>query len=201
MCIVLLQVFAQSRLKASLLEGEWPPSEARFRREVGEVEVAPYIAADAAYPLLHCVITPYKGTLTYSQDVYNYCHSSNRMRAEHVMGRVKGRFRTLNGRQAIQSERHVNLIIAACFIIHNICIDNGDSGKDYESEIVQASGNEADDDVEVVSEIRTYMSSHAAGTNIREALREYCVELAATGGFTMSERSTTRRLANNEATV
>ena len=182
------------------MAGEWPPREARFDRLVGDVTVAPFIAADAAYPLLHCVIPPYKGVPQTTQDIFNYCHSSVRMRAEHVMGRVKGRFRTLLRKQQMQSERHVVLIIACCFILHNVCLDDGDDGEQY---MVSGDDCDADDAGEEgdceISEMRaTHASSHGVGVSIREALREHCADLALRGEITMSTKSAARRTSNNE---
>lgn len=105
--------------------GQWPicESEDHFL-DVDGVQVKPWIAADAAYPTMECLLTPFKGTsLPPAKETFNYCLSSNRMRIENAIGIIVKRFPIMRNEFRFRDEVLVNYIIVACAILHNLCLD------------------------------------------------------------------------------
>ena len=66
-----------------------------------------WLWADSAYTIQPWVVTPYKQpSLRTENKIFNYYVSKVRVRSEHAMEFLKGRFSSLRGlRQAIQDER------------------------------------------------------------------------------------------------
>lgn len=54
-----------------------------------------FVIGDAAYPAGNHLVTPYKGNLTPEMEASNFKLSSQRMRVECTLGRLKGRFKRL----------------------------------------------------------------------------------------------------------
>lgn len=86
-----------------------------------------YLIGDAAYPLSNRMLTPYRdnGHLQPWQRVYNTKHSKTRVVIERAFGMLLARFRKLKYVYAYNTE-FIPLIILACCVLHNICIDNDD---------------------------------------------------------------------------
>lgn len=86
-----------------------------------------YLIGDAAYPLSNRMLTPYRdnGHLQQWQRIYNTKHSKTRVVIERAFGMLLGRFRKLKYVYAYNTE-FIPLIILACCILHNVCIDNED---------------------------------------------------------------------------
>ena len=85
-----------------------------------------HIVADAAYGLHTDNMIPYpnKGHLPDELDRYINIHSSTRMVIERTFGDIKNRWLRL---QTMRCElSFATKIIAACCVLHNICIDSGD---------------------------------------------------------------------------
>jgi len=88
-----------------------------------------WIFGDSAYPCLPYIVTPYKRPL--SEDPlnkqFNYYLSKVRIRSEHAMGYLKGRFQSLRQlRQNIDSERDWLLALTwvrTCIIIHSLAFE------------------------------------------------------------------------------
>ena len=81
------------------------------------------ITGDAAYPLLDWLVKSYVGTnLTPQQISFNCYHSSSRIVVENAFGRLKARWRMIQGRIAVPVQ-FAPRIIATCCILHNICED------------------------------------------------------------------------------
>ena len=110
--------------------------------------VEPYVLADAAYPLLEHLVTPFKGTPTFSQRQINYVHSSNCMRVEHVVDRVKNRWCVLKTPFTTHDEKDICMQIAACFVLHNLCIDDNDCDRfdDIEEEAEDSDTEHGEDE-------------------------------------------------------
>ncbi|XP_075748160.1 uncharacterized protein LOC142814111 [Rhipicephalus microplus] len=87
-----------------------------------------HILGDAAYPSREYLITPIRdyGNLNASDKAFNAKLSSTRVLIENAFGESKGRFRQLQ-RVDLTTVDNMTKFILACCVLHNICIDNGDS--------------------------------------------------------------------------
>ena len=84
------------------------------------------IIGDAAYPNYPWLIKPFPGrNLNARETNFNFVHSSTRMIIEQAFGLLKARWRILLKRQDTQFE-NMHYVISACFILHNICLNNKD---------------------------------------------------------------------------
>lgn len=87
-----------------------------------------HILGDAAYPSREFLMTPIRdyGSLDASDKAFNAKLSSTRVLIENAFGELKGRFRQLQ-RVDLTTVDNMTKFILACCVLHNICIDNGDS--------------------------------------------------------------------------
>lgn len=76
----------------------------------------------------HYILTPYRdnGHLTNVQRRFNTKHSKTRVVIERAFGTLKGRFRKLKYIYMYNTEM-IPLVILACCILHNICIEYEDA--------------------------------------------------------------------------
>ncbi|XP_066593228.1 putative nuclease HARBI1 [Prorops nasuta] len=104
-----------------------------------------HLLGDSAYPLSRVLLTPYKdnGHLSELQINYNKKLSSTRIIIERAFGLLKCRFRKLNYIYMFNVDM-VPLIILACCVLHNICIDNEDEISDNEQHINGENNNDDD---------------------------------------------------------
>ncbi|XP_051156192.1 putative nuclease HARBI1 [Leptopilina boulardi] len=86
-----------------------------------------HIIGDKAYGIEYYFMVPYKdnGHLTPTQVHFNYIHSKTRMVIERAFALLKGRFRRLKYLY-LQKIRYGAIIIMACCVLHNICLDLDD---------------------------------------------------------------------------
>jgi len=106
-----------------------------------------WVWADTAYPLDDWVITPYKRPekLQVDNATFNYWVSRVRVRSEHCIGFLKGRFNSLRGlRIQINSQRNLafaSLWIVACIVVHNFALKRERAGgTDFDSDDFFAEG-------------------------------------------------------------
>ncbi|XP_037502433.1 putative nuclease HARBI1 [Rhipicephalus sanguineus] len=87
-----------------------------------------HILGDAAYPLREYLLTPVRdyGNITPEEIEYNLRHSKTRVRIENAFGLLKGRFRQLLYLE-FWSVKRATLFILACCVLHNLCIQAGDT--------------------------------------------------------------------------
>nr|XP_037290847.1 protein ANTAGONIST OF LIKE HETEROCHROMATIN PROTEIN 1-like [Rhipicephalus microplus] len=87
-----------------------------------------HILGDAAYPSREYLMTPNRdyGSLDASDKAFNAKLSSTRVLIENAFGELKGRFRQLQ-RADLTTVDNMTKFTLACCVLHNICIDNGDS--------------------------------------------------------------------------
>ncbi|KAH7979009.1 hypothetical protein HPB49_007770 [Dermacentor silvarum] len=92
-----------------------------------------HLLGDAAYPLREYLLTPFRdyGSLTPECVQYNLRLSQTRVRIENAFGLLKGRFRQLLYLE-FWTVKKATLFILACCVLHNMCIEGGDNGLDYE---------------------------------------------------------------------
>ncbi|XP_066596095.1 putative nuclease HARBI1 [Prorops nasuta] len=86
-----------------------------------------HLIGDSAYPLSNYLLTPYRdnGHLNDIQRNYNTRLSRTRIIIERTFGLLKARFRKLHFMYLYNTDL-IPLIILACCILHNICIDYED---------------------------------------------------------------------------
>jgi len=89
-----------------------------------------WIWVDSAYPIRRWCIPPFRkpknGELTQSQRRFNYRLSTVRVRAEHAIGLLKGRFQSLRELRIQIGSHHLHkwaiLWVCCCVILHNLII-------------------------------------------------------------------------------
>ncbi|XP_064479610.1 uncharacterized protein LOC135392850 [Ornithodoros turicata] len=100
-----------------------------------------HLLGDAAYPLRQYLLTPYRdyGNLSKAQREFNKKFSATRVLIENAFSSLKKRFR-----QLMYLELHtvdwLNKFILACCVLHNLCIDAGDTVPD-ETEDTEVPGD------------------------------------------------------------
>jgi hypothetical protein len=116
-------IFKSTNLWESLQNGLLP----NMAKTVGDVNIPPLIVGDSAFPLQTWLMKPYtNATLSPQQRYFNYRLSRARTVTEGAYGQLKGRWRVLL-RKSESSKEHVRTVNLACMVLHNICIDQGDS--------------------------------------------------------------------------
>jgi hypothetical protein len=82
-----------------------------------------YIVGDSAYPSSPWLVTPYKQNVVFTShhENFNKAVSSTRVIVEMAFGKVKCRWRCLNGLQ-VRDETDCDLYILTCCLLHNLCI-------------------------------------------------------------------------------
>ena len=96
-------------------------------KKIGEISCPPLIVGDSAFPLRTWLLKPYtNAVLTPQQRYFNYRLSRTRMVTEGAYWQLKGRWRVLL-RKNESSKEQVRITTLAYIILHNICIDRGDS--------------------------------------------------------------------------
>ena len=103
------------------------------RTEIGQAceagKLSPYcLVGDAAYPCRPWMLAPFKGHkdgLSREEYHWNFVQSSTRMCVERAFGMLKGRWRILLKRIDVHL-KNVPDLVAACLILHNMCIVFGD---------------------------------------------------------------------------
>ncbi|KAH6946828.1 hypothetical protein HPB50_015415 [Hyalomma asiaticum] len=88
-----------------------------------------HILGDAAYAIREHLLTPFKnyGNMTPDKSRFNYRLSSTRVVTENAFALLKQRFRQLRYIEFTKVDKIAQFIIACC-VIHNICLDSGDTG-------------------------------------------------------------------------
>lgn len=111
-----------------------------FREHAHLLRPREWIWADTAYPIQPWCIAPYKkptrGELSSQQKDFNYNISKIRIRSEHAIGLLKGRWQSLHKLriQICNNQRHLFAIawIRTCIILHNLTIDYQEAWSDSE---------------------------------------------------------------------
>ncbi len=107
-----------------------------------------HLLGDGAYPTKSYLLKPFRddGSLTRRQRMYNRVHSSIRSVVEHGIGRLKGRFRSLQFLD-VKSPEKAKKIIATCCVLHNFAIRNKDLIDDEAQD--DNDGRDVPDDIDV----------------------------------------------------
>ena len=97
------------------------------------VSVGPLIVGDSTYPIFPWLLKPYQNVrnLDPTKVQFNTVLSRIRVIVERALGVLKERWRCLRKELEILTE-NVPGTIAACYILHNICIENGEPDPDID---------------------------------------------------------------------
>ena len=116
-------IFQSTDMWNSIQEGCIP----EIGKVIAKINVPPLIVADSAFPLRGWLMKPYTDAILSPQQKYfNYRLSRARMVTEGAYGQLKGRWRVLLRKNESETDM-VTLSTLACMVLHNICIDQGDS--------------------------------------------------------------------------
>jgi hypothetical protein len=140
-----------------------------------------YILADSAYITSETVVPSYKGPAAEvdRNREFNWCVAKARVRNEHCIGILKGRWASLqNLRLAINRKedmKHVLDWIKCCVILHNMLANLGNAWDDLIEPIIEDNPNGVMDGFEI-----PFAGGHGAeaterGRSKREQVRDYAV--------------------------
>ena len=116
-------IFQSTDMWNSIQEGCIP----EIGKVIAKINVPPLIVADSAFPLRGWLMKPYTDAILSPQQKYfNYRLSRARMVTEGAYGQLKGRWSFLLRKNESETDM-VTLSTLACMVLHNICIDQGDS--------------------------------------------------------------------------
>ena len=100
-----------------------PPIE----KNEGCTNIYPLILGDSAFPFRPWIMKPYpNAVLTPEQINFNYRLSRGRIMTEGAYGKLKGRWCNLYKKCESKPE-NVKIMTLACVVLHNVCIDRGDT--------------------------------------------------------------------------
>ncbi len=117
-------VFQSTKLYRKILHEKLIPD---IRFSLNDLNIGPIILGDGAFPLQAWLQKPYSNaTLTKEQKYFNYRLSRARMVVESAFGMLKGRWRVLL-RKCEASKDTVKLYSLACVVLHNLCLQRGDT--------------------------------------------------------------------------
>ena len=105
--------------------------EENFIPEIGKdidgITIPPLLIGDSAFPFHSWLMKPFtNAVLTPKQRNFNYRLSRARMATEGAYGQLKGRWSILLCKCESTTEE-VKICILACIILHNICLERGDT--------------------------------------------------------------------------
>ena len=117
-------IFQSTQLYTEITVNSCIPSVAKNE---GGIEIYPLLLGDSAFPFRPWMMKPFTNSvLTPQQRNFNYRLSRARMVTEGAYGKLKGRWRVLY-KKCERKRENVKIITLACVVLHNICIDKGDS--------------------------------------------------------------------------
>ena len=117
-------IFQSTQLYSDIKESDFIP---QISKDVSGVQVPPIILGDSAFPLMPWLMKPYtNASPTPKQYYFNYRLSRARMVTEGAFGQLKSRWRILL-RKCESKTSELTVTALACMVLHNICIDRGDT--------------------------------------------------------------------------
>lgn len=141
---------------------------------VNGIEVPQMLVADAGYPMLPWLLTPFPGhNLNPVQASFNFKHSSTRMCIEQLNGELKGVQRFLLTKIQNPKIDRLPTYVLACCVLHNLRIERGDvmdrslRGPDIHFGLNTLGSNPG---------LPTGVSNYERSDDIRKAIAEYLFE-------------------------
>lgn len=117
-------ILQSTQLWTDISEGEAIPP---ITKDLDGTKVPPLILGDSAFPFKTWLTKPFTNALlTPRQHYFNYRLSRARMVTECAYGQLKGRWRVLE-RKCESPPEIVRVVTLACIVLHNICIERGDT--------------------------------------------------------------------------
>ncbi|XP_042302817.1 protein ALP1-like [Sceloporus undulatus] len=116
-------IFRHSALWHAMDEGYFVPGNPTIN--IADVRVPPLIIGDGAYPIQPWLMRPFPAPNCPEQVYFNKSLSRARNIVEKDFGHLKSRWGCLAGRLTVKEENFVT-VTAACFVLHNICVTNGE---------------------------------------------------------------------------
>ncbi|XP_050310884.1 putative nuclease HARBI1 [Anthonomus grandis grandis] len=116
-----------------------------LQNEYNRGERNTWLIGDSGYPLEPWLMTPFDNNPPPNtpEGRYNQSHKITRSIIERCNGRLKGIFRCLSGERKLRySPQKVGVIVNACAVLHNICID---AGLEFDEDLNQNDDNEDPD--------------------------------------------------------
>lgn len=106
-----------------------------------------HILGDGAYQVREHLMTPYRdyGNLSGRQTSFNAKLCGTRVCIENTFGILKQRFRQLKSLELWTVEKMANVVMSCC-VLHNLCMDNGDSDIDDSDEEEEEEESEVEED-------------------------------------------------------
>ena len=121
--------FQASRLYQTMVGNDFLPEIQKVVKlpNGNELQLPPILLGDSAFPHHVWLQKPFGNTtLSRKQSHFNYCLSRARMVTECAFGQLKGRWRLLYRKSEV-NQHSLKVNILACIVLHNICIEKGDS--------------------------------------------------------------------------
>ena len=117
-------IFQSTNVWADIRENDLIPC---IGKRIVKVVVPPLVLGDSAFPFQTWLMNPYgNAVLSQKQSYFNYPLSRARMVTECCFGQLKGRWRVLYRKSECSTEE-VKRTTLACMVLHNICIDRGET--------------------------------------------------------------------------
>lgn len=132
-----------------------------------------YLLADSAYGLSKFCIPAFKAPATKKLEnaAFNYCLAKSRVRNEHCIGILKGRWASLREmRQPIRRTKDMQILVdwvIACCVLHNMLAQIGDI---WEERYIEKENEEVD------GEGHIERVGQGSAFNFRETLRKTTIE-------------------------
>lgn len=95
-----------------------------------------WLIGDGGYPLQPWLMVPIRAPVNPQEQLFNDKHCKLRCRVELCIGRFKNRFRCLIENEQRYKPIRVALIINACAVLHNILMQNGLNGEEFDDEVI-----------------------------------------------------------------
>ena len=92
------------------------------------------IIGDSAYPCRPWLIPPFRGDVVGAKLRFNNAHAKTRSVVERTFGVLKKRFYTLKTGLRVMNITLASKLIQAAAILHNMCLESGDYGEDFQED-------------------------------------------------------------------
>jgi len=159
-------IYNRSALKKKIDDGAWLGGDIKSL-QIGDIQVRPYLLGDCAFSLQTNIMkSSSKQEIAADPSLASWdaIASATRKPVECAFGITKNRFPSLKYGIRLWDEDDACYLIASCFILHNLCIDSGDTGEEFLT---------LDRPEEIVSSEHTLQAK-----NIRKALLHYAVNIS-----------------------
>lgn len=110
--------YRHSTLWQKIRSGDWL---AHSPKTIEGVQVSPFLVADAAFPLSATCMKCYEASDLPQKHSFNYSLIRTRRVVEQAFGRLKGRWKIMDGQCKINDPVFVRQVAMVCCALHNVC--------------------------------------------------------------------------------